>query len=62
MWSPWQGGHIDFFKNTFEELRNIATPHTASYEAVILFPAQGSRVVTLSSDTEAPSDVAAHWS
>jgi hypothetical protein len=33
----------------------------ASYEAVMLHPAQGSREATPSSDKEASSDIAAHY-
>jgi hypothetical protein len=44
----------------FEEPHDIATQCTASYEALMLRPAQGSSEVTLSSDKEATSNVSAH--
>jgi hypothetical protein len=36
-WSPLQGKHSDFCKNTFEVLLSIATQCTTSYEAVVLY-------------------------
>jgi hypothetical protein len=59
-WSPHEGGHSDFFRNTFKEPRSIATQQTTSYKAGMLHPAQGSREVTPSSDNEEPSNVATH--
>jgi hypothetical protein len=55
-----QGEHNDFFRNTFEALRDITTQHATSYKAVMPRPAQGSREVTLSSGEGAMSDVVAH--
>jgi hypothetical protein len=58
--SPNQGGHSNFFRNTFEELRGTATQHATRYEVVILLPDQGSREMTPSSGKEVSSNVAAH--
>jgi hypothetical protein len=44
----------------FEEPRGITTQHTTSYMAVMHRLAQGSREVTLSSDKDTLSDIAAH--
>jgi hypothetical protein len=44
----------------FVEPHSITTQRTTSYEAAMLYPTQGSREVTMSSNKEAPSDVAAH--
>jgi hypothetical protein len=60
-WSMRQGGCRDFLMNMFEEQCSIATQHTASYEAVMLCPAQGCREVSSRSDKEARSDVTAHY-
>jgi hypothetical protein len=59
-WSPHQGRHSDFFRNTFEEPCGIATQHATSYEVVMLRPTQGSKEATPSSDNEAPSTAVAH--
>jgi hypothetical protein len=47
--SPFEGEHGDFFKNTFEESRGMATQHATSYKAIMLRLAQGRREVTPSS-------------
>jgi hypothetical protein len=54
--SPRQGGHGNFFRNTFD----VPCVITTSYDAVKLCPAQGSREATPRSDRETPSDIAAH--
>jgi hypothetical protein len=58
--SPRQGGHRNYFRNAFEEMCDIATQCTASYKAIMLRPAQGSREVSPSSDREMPSNITAH--
>jgi hypothetical protein len=40
VWNPCQDGHNNFFGNTFEEARGIATQHATNYESVMLHPAQ----------------------
>jgi hypothetical protein len=54
-----QGGHRNSLRNVFEETCDIATQCTASYKAIMLCPAQGSREVSPSSDREMPSNITA---
>jgi hypothetical protein len=60
VWSPLQGEHSNFFRNTFREPHGVTTLHATSHKVVMLHPAQGSREAILSSDNEAPPDVIVH--
>jgi hypothetical protein len=56
-WSPHQGEHSDFFRNTFKVSHGITTQRAISYEEVVTRPTQRSSEAILSIGEVAPSDV-----
>jgi hypothetical protein len=61
-WSPLQGEHSNFCRNTSKALRSVTTQHATSYEVVMLHLAQGNREATSSSGERASSNIAIHSS
>jgi hypothetical protein len=58
--SPLQGEHNDFFRNTFEEPHDVATPACHQLHCSRASPSPGKQGGDLDSGKEAPSDVAIH--